>query len=278
MAEQKKKLENKNLHQGHRERMFEKIRSAGLSSFGDHEILEVILYKTIARTNTNTIAHDLLLTFGGLKGVLTASVDKLKLVKGVGEQTAQYIALVGELFRRAIKSKNIHIKLDNPANIKQFVNESFAFESEEKLLMICADKTLKIREVVTLSTGDSASTSFNLNEALKLALMADAKFVIFAHNHIDSDVKPSREDILTTKALVQKFAFNKIAVFDHIITNGSENFSFRDMEFFYDWFKEIHTDLNEVLKENNIKNMKMNASTDVEKKMIEMMLYENKLK
>lgn len=253
--------------------MFDKMSSSGLSSFADHEILEVILYKTIARANTNTIAHDLLSTFGSLKGVLTASKEKLMLVRGVGEQTACYICLVGELFSRAIKSKQKHLKLDTPANIKNFVHELFAFESCEKLVMICADKNLKVSQVITLSTGDSASTSFNLNEALKFALMADAKFVVFAHNHLDSDAKPSTADITTTKILVQKFAFNKIAVFDHIITNGESEFSFRDMDFFYDWFREIHVDLNEILKENNIKNLKMNCSTDVEKKLIELMLY-----
>lgn len=251
--------------------MFEKIKANNLSSFADHEILEVILYKTIARANTNTIAHDLLLTFGSLKGVLTASAEKLKLVKGVGDETACYISTVGELFRRAEKSKSMHLKLDNPTNIKKFVRETFMFESEEKLIMICADKTLKVCQVITLSSGDSASTSFNLNEALKFALMADARFVIFAHNHIDGDVMPSSEDVKATKALVQKFAFNKIAVFDHIITNGEKEFSFRDLDIFYDWFKEINSDLNNILKENNIKNLKMNAATDVEKKLIEFM-------
>ena len=274
MTKQKiNKSENKSVHSGHRERMFEKIERHGLSSFADHEILEIILYKTIARANTNTIAHNLLATFGSLKGVLTANKEKLMLVKGVGDQTACYMNLVGELFRRALKSKQMHLKLDTPANIKNFVRELFAFESEEKLVMICADKNLKVCEVITLSEGDSASTSFNLNEALKLALMADAKFVIFAHNHLDSEVRPSAEDVKATKLLVQKFAFNKIAVFDHIITNGESEFSFRDMDFFYDWFKEIHVDLNEILKENNIKNLKMNGSTDVEKKLIELMLY-----
>ena len=267
------KSENKNIHSGHRERMFDKMSRNGLTSFADHEILEVILYKTIARANTNTIAHDLLATFGSLKGVLTASKEKLMLIKGVGKETACYITLVGELFRRSVKSKNAHLKLDTPANIKNFVRELFAFESEEKLIMICADKNLKVTQVITLSSGDSASTSFSLNEALKFALMADAKFVIFAHNHLDSETKPSAEDISSTKMLVQKFAFNKIAVFDHIITNGESEFSFRDMDFFYDWFKEIKIDLNEILKENNIKNLKMNCSSDVEKKMIELMLY-----
>ena len=273
MKAQKKNVNDQNIHAGHRERMFEKIKSSNLSSFADHEILEVILYKTIARANTNTIAHDLISTFGSLKGVLTASAEKLKLVKGVGDETASYICTVGELFRRAEKSKNINLKLDNPANIKKFVRETFLFESQEKLIMICADKNLKVCQVITLSSGDSASTSFNLNEALKFALMADARFVIFAHNHIDGDVMPSGEDVKATKALVQKFAFNKIAVFDHIITNGESEFSFRDMDFFYDWFREIHVDLDEILKENNIKNLKMNCSTDVEKKLIELMLY-----
>lgn len=49
-----------NLHQGHRERMRERIAQQGFESLADHEALEVLLYLTNPRKNTNVMAHALL--------------------------------------------------------------------------------------------------------------------------------------------------------------------------------------------------------------------------
>ena len=46
-----------NLHQGHRERMRERIAQQGFESLADHEALEVLLYLTNPRKNTNEIGR-----------------------------------------------------------------------------------------------------------------------------------------------------------------------------------------------------------------------------
>ena len=61
-----------NLHQGHRERMRERIAQQGFESLADHEALEVLLYLTNPRKNTNVMAHALLKRFGSFSRVLDA--------------------------------------------------------------------------------------------------------------------------------------------------------------------------------------------------------------
>ena len=51
-------------HDGHRDRMRDRFREAGLDSFAPHEVIEMLLYYSYKRGNTNEIAHELMHTFG----------------------------------------------------------------------------------------------------------------------------------------------------------------------------------------------------------------------
>ena len=86
-----------NLHQGHRERMRERIAQQGFESLADHEALEVLLYLTNPRKNTNVMAHALLKRFGSFSRVLDAEEEELCKVEGVGPATARMLHLMPEI-------------------------------------------------------------------------------------------------------------------------------------------------------------------------------------
>ena len=54
------------LHEGHRERMRRQLKTSGMDSLSDVQVLEVALYYAIPRRDTNEIAHALLSRFGSL--------------------------------------------------------------------------------------------------------------------------------------------------------------------------------------------------------------------
>lgn len=62
-------------HQGHRQRMRERVQNYGLDSLAEHEALEYVLYLTNAQKDTNGIAHDLIDRFGDFAAVLEASEE-----------------------------------------------------------------------------------------------------------------------------------------------------------------------------------------------------------
>ena len=74
-------------HQGHRQRMRERVQNYGLDSLAEHEALEYVLYLTNAQKDTNGIAHDLIDRFGDFAAVLEASEEELCTVEGVGPAT-----------------------------------------------------------------------------------------------------------------------------------------------------------------------------------------------
>ena len=85
---------------GHRERLRERVRKAGFAALHDYEALELMLFRTYPRIDVKPIARRLLDRFGSLSGVLSATVEELAAVKGVGEACALDLKLVHELAQR----------------------------------------------------------------------------------------------------------------------------------------------------------------------------------
>ena len=55
---------NKQPHEGHRQRMWQKYLEHGIGIFQEHELLEMLLFVLIPRVNTNVISHDLINRYG----------------------------------------------------------------------------------------------------------------------------------------------------------------------------------------------------------------------
>ena len=83
------------IHEGHRERMRKQLKTSGMDSLSDVQVLEVLLYYAAPRGDTNPVAHALLSRFGTLDGVFSAPESELKKVSGVGDAAAQLIRLAG---------------------------------------------------------------------------------------------------------------------------------------------------------------------------------------
>ena len=70
-------------HTGHRERMRNRYRIHGLDNFQTHEVLEMLLYRSMPQCNTNPAAHALLDECETLEAVLEGKTA----VFGVGDKT-----------------------------------------------------------------------------------------------------------------------------------------------------------------------------------------------
>ena len=82
---------------GHRDRLRERALAGGLCALPDYEVLELQLFRSIPRGDVKPLAKQLLARFGSLGGVLGATPEELKTVKGVGDALALDLKLAHEM-------------------------------------------------------------------------------------------------------------------------------------------------------------------------------------
>lgn len=87
------------LHHDHRKRVKESFRATGLDGLHDHNVLEILLFYSIPREDTNETAHLLLDEFGSFPAIFEASIDELKKVEGIGIESATFIRFIAEFMK-----------------------------------------------------------------------------------------------------------------------------------------------------------------------------------
>lgn len=231
------KKEKENIHKGHRERVKRKFLQDGYTeSTPDHEILEMLLFYSIARQDTNDLAHKLLNHFGSFSQLLEAKPEEIMQVKGVSEHTAVLIKMLLPIFRRYNERKNEEIKitLNNYNDFIKYVMEMYYGETNEiaRIFFFNNKKELLGKEII--GVGDVDSVSVSCRKVVELVLKYDATGIVITHNHPQGFAVVSADDRKVT--LDVKSAVNAIGahLYDHLIFANNTYFSMRtDPEFIY---------------------------------------------
>ena len=84
----------KNPHAGHRSRMLRRLLKKGADAVTPVECLEILLFETLPRRNTNPAAHGLADRLGSLGAVLRASKKELRKTDGIGPAGADLLSSV----------------------------------------------------------------------------------------------------------------------------------------------------------------------------------------
>lgn len=92
-----------NIHSGHRSRLRRKLMNDYSETVENHELLELLLFYSITRRNTNEFAHELLEKFGSVSSVLNAKGEELRKVFGIKEKSSALISAVNEMYKRRLK-------------------------------------------------------------------------------------------------------------------------------------------------------------------------------
>ena len=212
------------LHDGHRLRMYEKISKDALA---DHEWLEALLYIALPRRNTNDIAHQLLRKFGTTEKVLTASLEDLQTVPGVGGSLAAYIKCVGH-FCQKFQSKGglEYVGVYETNAFWAYVKEAYKdilFEVVDVYLLdgesrVLAKKSFSIDSICTVRVLPEEVSSFLLTEG--------TSGVVLVHNHPFGLPGPSDADDRMTKNFQMLCSMHNRLLCEHIIYAPSGLFSY----------------------------------------------------
>jgi DNA repair protein RadC len=209
------------MHEGHRERLRTKFEKFGPDALYDHELLELLLFYSIPRVNTNTLSHDLLSRFGSLEGVLEADTCALCQVDGIGKTSAVLIKLAAALARPKGKRRSLRgVRLNTYSDATKYILKFYDGESTEKLGIILLDATGRVIDTKWLGGKDSAFTPASLATIIREAVSHNARSVILCHNHPRGIAIPSSEDINATSTVNQALRYAQIKLLEHFVVAG----------------------------------------------------------
>lgn len=210
---------------GHRGRLKDRFLGSGPESFADYELLELLLFLGIPRRDVRGLAKSLMRSFGSFAGVISASPERLREIKGIGESAVVAIKTVQAAAVRLLRDQ----LADRPLlgswqKVLDYLRADMAFRDEEHLRVLY----LNTRNVLIADELQSRGTVNHApvypREVAKRALALNATAVILVHNHPSGDPSPSRADAEMTREIQDALKAVGIALHDHVVV-GSGGFA-----------------------------------------------------
>ncbi|CAN5190205.1 hypothetical protein BH11CYA1_BH11CYA1_48760 [soil metagenome] len=185
-----------------------KVASAVTSNSTSHRTRKSASQSLDSRRTDNKAVNKKRLSDISLKKHLKYIVPELKL------------ALIKE---PGVKPHEIH----GPQEIRRLI-EPMKFYPEEHFVAFHLDTKFQVIGYNEVSKGTVSASLVHPREVFKAALLSSSTAIICAHNHPSGIVKPSDEDIETTRTLIKAGEILGVLVLDHVIIGGDDLYSLRE--------------------------------------------------
>ena len=214
-------------HFGHRQRLRNMVNNTDVLSLPEHQILELMLTFVLPQRDVNPLAHEILNEFGSLANVFEASVDDLLKVKGVGQVTANFLSFCSKIPEIYKNSKaNAKVTLNNVKEIIKYLKSTIDFSSVEKFYYVCLNGKGDVLCFKSIGSGSISQLYVNNREFIQQILRYPTQAVIICHTHPHGEPKPSPEDVVFTKNMVEMLESLNIRLCDHVILSPDGHYSF----------------------------------------------------
>lgn len=217
-------------HSGHRQRLREKLTSAGGEALHDYELLELYLFRSIPRRDVKPIAKELIARFGDLGGVACAAVEQLTAISGVSEKTAAELKLIQALSERMAREQVIgRPVISSWSALINYCRTAMQHATTEQFRVLFLDRKNKLIADEILGRGTIDHAPVYPREIVKRALAHEASALILVHNHPSGDATPSQADIDMTRTLGEICQPFDIALHDHLVIGRENTSSFKTL-------------------------------------------------
>ena len=214
---------------GHRERLRQRLITAGADNLPDYELLEVILFAGNPRADVKPLAKGLLEQFGGFAELLSADPESLA---GAGLSLAG-IAAVKSVREAALRLMRSQLQARPVVNswdkLLDYCTAQIAHGKVEEFHILFLDRKNILIKHERQQRGTVDHTPVYTREVVKRALELSASALILVHNHPSGDPTPSKADIAVTKEIVKAALPLGVTVHDHLIIGRGHHTSLRDL-------------------------------------------------
>lgn len=203
---------------GHRQRLKSRFLQSGLDGFNEINALELLLFYTVPRQDTNPLAHRLLDRFGSFSAVLDADYADLVRVSGVSDHTATFLKLLPETARYYQSSKITEkTELATLADIGEYLVKKYVGVLRETVFMLMFDNKRCLIGCEKIHEGSVSSAAVSIRNIAETALKKRAASVVISHNHPSGLAVPSPDDIMITRNFKNALNTLEIEFIDHFI-------------------------------------------------------------
>ncbi len=210
----------------------ERFIAHGAESLQTEELLAILLRTGRRGASVIEVAKEVLEKVSyGAYGLNTITVERLKEVKGIGEDKAVTVCAAIELGRRLsqLKVKHTYPDFSSPQAVAMYVMERLRYLREEQFWLALLTTKNKLIRLEQVSSGGLTSSAAEQRTIFRKAIEGNAAALVLIHNHPSGVSEPSTEDIVVTKILMEAGRIMGIPILDHVIVGDGEFTSLMEM-------------------------------------------------
>ncbi len=200
------------------ERPRERLIAHGPDALSNAELLAILLRAGYKGKTAVDVGRELLAKFGSLHALARATVDDLRVVKGVGRDKAVTLVAAFKLAQKiAEEIRYDSPELNHPKEVVRLLRAKNWLKPVETFQVLLLNRRNRLIRCEEIATGTLDTLLVHPREVFRAAIAANAASVVFVHNHPSGDPTPSEADIKITRELIRAGQLLRIEVLDHII-------------------------------------------------------------
>ena len=212
----------------HRTRLRERFVAGGPEAVPDYELLELVLFRAIARQDVKPLARKLLDRFGSFAAVMAASPARLAEVHGVGAAVVTELKVVeaaaARLARGRVMQRPVMSSWDA---VIAYLRCAMSHAETERFRVLFLDRRNALIADEAQGEGTVDHVPVYPREVMKRALELGASALILVHNHPSGDPTPSAADIEMTRRIAQAAGVLGLTLHDHVVVGDGREVSMR---------------------------------------------------
>ena len=184
-------------------------------------ILFALAALAAAGVNATDLANEVVMTFGSLDRLGSATVEELSSVKGVGPAKAASIVAAFELARRASRPNEACV-IRRAADVAAIASPMLSGLRHERVLVVVCDRRGRVIRTVVVADGSADRAMFPVREILNVVLRHDGGAFAIAHNHPSGDATPSESDSSATEAVAAGAKAVGLRFLGHVVVTSTD--------------------------------------------------------
>lgn len=213
-----------NLHKNHRSRLRKTAMDNGIDSLSDHVFLEMILFQSIPRVDTNEIAHRAINACGGLPMLFSADADTITSLPRIGRSSAVLIKTMDALSGRYLEKRNSDGRTIRNAQEAKAESDKYFTENQSRTLVVFSMDS-KYRLIRTrVFREENETEEGRIMNVMKEVMMSYATSVIVAYSRPGSFSTPSPGDVRFIKDLYRKLYSKRVRFLETVVYTDQRTF------------------------------------------------------